>query len=478
MRNKSRFHYENPLISRYASQKMSYLFSPQFKFSSWRKLWVYLAEAQKELGLNISQEQIEEMKAHVDDIDFEEAEKNEKKFRHDVMAHVHAFAKVAPKAAPIIHLGATSAYVGDNTDLIQMKEALILTREKILSALYFLKQFALQYLHLPTLSYTHFQAAQPTTLGKRACLWMQDLLLDLEELDFILKTMPFRGIKGTTGTQASFLQLFEGDHEKVEKLAEIVKKKAGFEKDLSITGQTYTRKIDSRISKALSSIAESASKFSFDLRLLAHKKEVEEPFESNQIGSSAMAYKRNPMRAERIGSLARFVMALEASTAYTASSQWFERTLDDSANKRLAVPQAFLGVDAILNIYANVASAMVVYDKVIAKNLEAELPFMLTENVLMECVKKGGNRQELHEEIRLLSMKAAERVKKEGKDNNLIELMAQSKTIDLSKKEIETLMKPEKYIGRSVEIAKKFIEEEVNVYLKDYVPSQSDDLKV
>lgn len=470
--------YQNPLLERYASREMAYIFSPDFKFGTWRKLWVYLAEGEQREGLAISDEQIAEMKAHLADIDYDYAAKKEKEVRHDVMAHVHTFGKAAPKAAPIIHLGATSAYVADNTDLIQIKEGLLLLRKKILGTLWHFREFALKYAALPTLAFTHFQPAQPTTVGKRACLWMQDLLLDLRELDWTVSELPFLGSKGTTGTQASFLTLFDGDHEKIKRLEAYIAERAGFNKVLAVSGQTYTRKIDFRANALLSAIAQSAAKFAVDLRLLQHRKEIEEPFEKNQIGSSAMAYKRNPMRSERMGSLARFVIALSETTAATASTQWFERTLDDSANKRLSVAQAFLATDAILEIYQNVASGLVVYEKGIARHLDEELPFMLTEEILMEGVKKGGDRQKLHEEIRVLSMQAAEKVKMEGERNPLLELISKNPVFGLSLAELQKIAKPERTVGRSAEQTREFMSQEVDMVLKGFDPPAKSELKV
>lgn len=462
--------YDNPLLERYASAEMARVFSPDFKFTTWRTLWLYLAEAQREEGLPITEKQIAQMRAHLDDIDYEYAARKEREVRHDVMAHVHTFAEAAPEAAPIIHLGATSADIGDNTDLIQMREGLRLIRSKILGVLWHLRHFAREYMNLPVLGFTHFQPAQPTTMGKRTCLWMQELLLDLEDLDHLLTGMPFRGIKGTTGTQASFLTLFDGDHGKVERVDAAVTKKAGFSRALTITGQTYTRKIDARISALLSGIAQSAAKFSVDIRLLAHRKEVEEPFEKNQIGSSAMAYKRNPMRCERIGSLSRFVMALAQSTAYTASTQWLERTLDDSANKRLSVAQGFLATDAILEIWMNVASGLVVYEKMTRRHLDEEMPFMMTEEILMEGVKRGGHRQELHEAIRVLSQQAAQAVKAEGKSNPLLELIAAHPAFRLDLASLKGLMDPSRYVGRSAELTESFLTKEIDPLLEKTPP--------
>lgn len=462
--------YDNPLLERYASQEMAHVFSPDFKFSTWRRLWLALAEAEKDEGLAITDGQLAEMRAHLTDIDYAFAEAKEKEVRHDVMAHVHAFAKAAPSAAPILHLGATSADIGDNTDLIQMREGLALIRGKILGVLWHLRAFAKNYRDVPTLGFTHFQSAQPVTVGKRACMWMQELVLDLEELDFALERLPFRGIKGTTGTQASFLTLFDGDHAKVDRVDASVTRKAGFSRRLSVTGQTYTRKIDYRVLSLLSGIAQSASKFAVDIRLLAHRKEVEEPFEKSQIGSSAMAYKRNPMRCERMTSLARFVITLSDSAAHTAANQWLERTLDDSANKRLSVAQAFLAADAILEIWQNVAGGLVVYEKMIRRHLDEEMPFMMTEEILMEGVKRGGNRQDLHEVIRGLSQAAAAAVKAEGKDNPLLDLIADSPAFPLDRAALAALMDPARYTGRSAEITDAFLEKEVDPHLAGFTP--------
>ena len=460
--------YSNPLVERYSSKEMLKIFSPSFKFSTWRKLWYVLAETEKELGLDITEEQLEQMKQNIDNIDYELAQEMEKKFRHDVMAHVHTFGEVAPKAMRIIHLGATSAFVGDNTDLIQIKEALNLTKKKLINVIEGLAKFADKYKDLPTLGFTHFQAAQLTTVGKRATLWLQSLLLDLEELEFRQETLRFRGVKGTTGTQASFQELFDGDYKKVKELDLRITEKMGFNKRFIVTGQTYDRKVDSEISNLLSNIAQSAHKFTNDLRLLQHLKEIEEPFEENQIGSSAMAYKRNPMRSERIASLAKFVIALQQSTAMTVSTQWFERTLDDSANKRLTVPQAFLAVDAILIIWKNVLEGLVVYPKMIQKHIMAELPFMATEYIIMECVKNGGDRQELHEKIRLHSMEAGKQVKIEGLENDLIERIINDKSFSLDKEKLIQLLEPKNFIGFSSEQVDDFLIEEVNPILLKY----------
>ncbi|MBN2377492.1 MAG: adenylosuccinate lyase [Sedimentisphaerales bacterium] len=449
--------YENPLISRYGSGEMLSIFSPQFKFSSWRRLWLALAESQAELGLPITKKQLAAMRRHLDDIDFKKAARYEKKFRHDVMAHVYAFGDAAPEARAIIHLGATSAYVGDNTDLIQMRKALELVRSRLVRVIDRLGKFARRYRKLPTLGYTHFQPAQLTTVGKRATLWCYDFVTDLEEVQHRLETMVFRGAKGTTGTQASYLKLFDGDQRKVKRLDKLVAKKLGFDKVAPVTGQTYSRKIDANILACLSGVAQSAHKFANDVRLLAHLKQIEEPFEKTQIGSSAMAYKRNPMRCERITSLARYVISLADSPAMTAAEQWFERTLDDSANKRLAVPEAFLAVDAILGIVTNVMDGLVVYPKVIAAAVAAELPFMATEDILMAAVQAGGDRQELHEVIRKHSHAAADQVKNHGRKNDLIERLKNDpafKNVDFN-----DVMKPAKYIGRAPEQVDEFLSE-------------------
>lgn len=453
--------YSNPLAERYSSKEMLEIFSPKFKFSTWRKLWYTLAETEKELGLAITDEQLAEMKANINNIDYELADEMEKKFRHDVMAHVHTFGTIAPKAMPIIHLGATSAYVGDNTDLIQIKEGLNILKKKLINVMDSLAKFSNEYKDLPTLGFTHFQAAQLTTVGKRATLWLQSLILDLEELEFRQDTLRFRGVKGTTGTQASFQELFNGDYKKVKELDKKVAEKMGFNKRFLVTGQTYDRKIDSEISNLLSNIAQSAHKFTNDLRLLQHLKEIEEPFEKNQIGSSAMAYKRNPMRSERISSLAKFVIALQQSTAMTASTQWFERTLDDSANKRLALPQAFLAVDAILIIWKNILEGLVVYPKMIEKHIMAELPFMATEYIIMEGVKKGGDRQELHELIRVHSMEAGKQVKVEGLENDLIERIINDVSFDIDREKLMEILDPKNFIGFAPAQVVDFLESEV-----------------
>ena len=460
--------YSNPLAERYSSKEMLENFSPDKKFSTWRKLWVALAEAEKELGLNITDEQIEEMKANIYNIDYELAAKKEAEFRHDVMAHVHTFGTQAPKAMPIIHLGATSAYVGDNTDLIQIKDGLDIIKTKLVNVISEMSKFAMANKDLPTLGFTHFQAAQLTTVGKRATLWLQSLLLDLEELEFRENTLRFRGVKGTTGTQASFQELFNGDFEKVKELDRRITEKMGFGKRFLVTGQTYDRKVDSEVMNLLANIAQSAHKFTNDLRLLQHLKEIEEPFEKSQIGSSAMAYKRNPMRSERISSLAKFVIALQQSTAMTASTQWFERTLDDSANKRLSLPQAFLAVDAILIIWKNVLDGLVVYPKMIEKRIMAELPFMSTEYIIMECVKNGGDRQELHERIRVHSMEAGKNVKVKGKDNDLIDRIINDKYFNLDKDRLLEILDPKNVIGFAPEQTEEFVNIEVKPILEKY----------
>lgn len=459
--------YNNPLNSRYSSSEMSYIFSDHMKFSTWRKLWVALAEGEKELGLNISERQIEQLRAYINDINYDVAEAREKEVRHDVMSHVYAYGKQCPEAKGIIHLGATSCYVGDNTDIIVMKEALSLIKKKIAVVLNNLKKFALEYKDMPTLGFTHFQPAQLTTVGKRATLWMQDLVMDMENLEFLISTLKLRGVKGTTGTQASFMNLFEGDEEKVKTLDIIVAKEMGFNKSYAVTGQTYPRKLDSIVLNTLSEIAQSAYKFSNDLRLLQSMKEIEEPFEKSQIGSSAMAYKRNPMRSERMGSLARYVLVDALNPAITAATQWFERTLDDSANKRIAMAEGFLALDGVLNLYINISEGMVVYDKVIKAHVESELPFMATENIMMESVKRGGDRQELHEIIREYSMEATKRVKGEGLSNNLIDNIIKDERFKLSKEEILKIIDPIKFIGRASNQVIEFVEEYVNPILEE-----------
>ncbi|MGL6154600.1 MAG: adenylosuccinate lyase [Cetobacterium sp.] len=460
--------YSNPLAERYSSKEMLEVFSPKFKFSTWRKLWYALAESEKELGLDITEEQLAEMKANINNIDYELAAQKEREVRHDVMAHVHTFGAAAPKAMPIIHLGATSAFVGDNTDLIQIKEGLELVKSKLVNVMDGLAKFSLEYKDLPTLGFTHFQAAQLTTVGKRATLWLQSLMLDLEELEFRQDTLRFRGVKGTTGTQASFEELFNGDFAKVKKLDETVAEKMGFNKRFLVTGQTYDRKVDSEVMNLLSNIAQSAHKFTNDLRLLQHLKEIEEPFEKNQIGSSAMAYKRNPMRSERISSLAKFVIALQQSTAMTASTQWFERTLDDSANKRLSLPQGFLAIDAILIIWKNILDGLVVYPKMIEKHIMAELPFMATEYIIMEGVKKGGDRQELHEKIRVHSMEAGKMVKIHGKENDLIERILEDSYFNIDREKLLQILDPKNFIGFAPQQTEDFIKTEIQPILDKY----------
>lgn len=459
--------YQSPLCERYASSEMKQIFSNDRKFSTWRKLWVALAESEKELGLPVSDEQIQEMKSQINCIDYEKAKKYESELRHDVMAHVHTFGDACPKAAGIIHLGATSCYVGDNTDIILMQSGLIQIKNLLLNAVEALTEFAMEYKALPTLAYTHFQAAQPTTVGKRACLWINDLLFDLEQLDFQLNHLKLLGCKGTTGTGASFLELFDGNEKKVEKLEQKIADKIGFSSCQSVSGQTYTRKADFAVLQVLSGIAQSGSKFSGDIRLLSHLKEVEEPFEEKQIGSSAMAYKRNPMRSERIASLSRYVICDLQNTAITASAQWLERTLDDSANRRLAIPEAFLATDGILNLYINVARGLKVYPAVIKKHLDEELPFMATENILMYCVKnKGGDRQKLHETIRRHSVKAAEQVKLYGKENDLLDRLKADNSLGLTSEEIELLLDPVKFTGMAEYQCEKFITETVKPLLE------------
>lgn len=462
--------YESPLSSRYASKEMQYIFSPDKKFSTWRRLWVALARGEMELGLPVTQEQVDELEAHTapEDIDYELAAQKERQLRHDVMAHIHTYGTQCPKAMPIIHLGATSCYVGDNTDVILMREALELVRKKLVRVLAKLGEFAERYKALPTLGFTHFQSAQMVTVGKRATLWMNELLMDLDEVNYRLTTLKLLGSKGTTGTQASFLELFSGDHEKVKALEEKIAREMGFDGVVPVSGQTYSRKMDTGVVNTLSGIAQSASKFATDLRLLCHLKEVEEPFEVNQIGSSAMPYKRNPMRCERICSLARYVMADVMNPAITASSQWFERTLDDSANKRLSVPEAFLAVDAILNIYENVAGGLIVHEKVIEKHVMEELPFMASENIMMDAVKRGGNRQELHERIRVHSIEAGKQVKDEGKPNDLLERIANDEAFGLTMAEITAHMEPKRYIGRCPEQVDEFLREQIVPVLATY----------
>ncbi len=470
--------YESPLSARYAGKEMKYLFSPDKKFRTWRRLWVALAEAEHELGLPVSQEQVEELRAHQDEVNYDVAEAREKEVRHDVMSHVYAYGQQCPKAAGIIHLGATSCYVGDNTDIIIMTEALTLIRNKLAAVLRVLARFAEEYRSLPTLAFTHFQPAQPTTVGKRATLWMQDLLMDLEDVEHQLSKAKLLGSKGTTGTQASFLELFEGDHEKVKELDRKIAEKLGYPACFPVSGQTYSRKLDSQMLSILSGIAQSAAKFSNDVRLLQHLKEIEEPFEKGQIGSSAMAYKRNPMRTERIASLARYVMVDALNPAFTMAGQWFERTLDDSANKRLSVPEAFLAVDGILTLYANVADGLVVYPKVIEQRLRRELPFMATENIMMDAVKRGGDRQQLHEAIRVHSMAAARVIKEEGGENDLLDRIAADPIFGVTREELGDILKPEKYVGRAPEQTLDFLRESVAPVLEKYKDIEAEKAEV
>lgn len=467
--------YESPLSARYASKEMKYIFSPDKKFRTWRKLWIALAESEKELGLPITQEQIDELKAHADDINYEVAQEREKIVRHDVMSHVYAYGVQCPNAKGIIHLGATSCYVGDNTDIIIMTEGLKLIRNKLITVIRNLSKFADEYKALPTLAFTHFQPAQPTTVGKRATLWLQELLMDLEDVEYQLSKAKLLGSKGTTGTQASFLELFDGDHEKCKMLDHKIAEKMGYKACFPVSGQTYSRKLDSQFLNVLAGIAQSAAKFSNDIRLLQHLKEVEEPFEKNQIGSSAMAYKRNPMRSERIGSLSRYVMVDVLNGYFTTATQWFERTLDDSANKRLSIPEAFLAVDGILSLYANVADGLVVYPKVIEQRLRKELPFMATENIMMDAVKKrGADRQQLHEKIREHSMAASRVVKVEGGENDLLERIAADEAFGVTLEELEHILKPENYTGRAKEQTEDFLNECVKPVLEKYADVESD----
>ncbi|ROR27363.1 adenylosuccinate lyase [Mobilisporobacter senegalensis] len=459
--------YQSPLSERYASKEMQYIFSSDMKFKTWRKLWIALAEAENELGLNITREQIEELKEHQDDINYDVAKEREATVRHDVMSHVYAYGVQCPKAKGIIHLGATSCYVGDNTDIIVMTEALKLIKKKLVNVIAELSKFAMEYKGLPTLAFTHFQPAQPTTVGKRAALWLMELKLDLDDLDYMIDSMKLLGSKGTTGTQASFLELFDGDHEKIKQIDKLIAKKMGFKDCFPVSGQTYSRKVDTRVLNILAGIAASAHKFSNDIRLLQHLKEIEEPFEKNQIGSSAMAYKRNPMRSERIASLARYVMVDALNPAITSSTQWFERTLDDSANKRISIAEGFLAVDGILDLYLNIVDGLVVYPKVIEKRLMSELPFMATENIMMDAVKAGGDRQELHEKIRILSMEAGKNVKIRGLDNNLLELIAADPAFNMTLEELKKTMDPSKYTGRSEQQVEEFMEEVINPILKE-----------
>lgn len=460
--------YVSPMSERYASKEMQYIFSPDMKFKTWRKLWIALAEAEKELGLSITEEQIEELKKYADDINYDVAKKREQEVRHDVMSHVYAYGEQCQSAKGIIHLGATSCYVGDNTDIIVMTTALKLVRKKLLNVMNELSKFAMEYRELPTLAFTHFQAAQPTTVGKRASLWLMELKLDFDDICYMIDSMQLLGSKGTTGTQASFLELFDGDHDKIKKLDNLIATKMGYKNCYPVAGQTYSRKIDTRVVNILSGIAASAHKFSNDIRLLQHLKEIEEPFEKNQIGSSAMAYKRNPMRCERIASLARYVMVDALNPAITSATQWFERTLDDSANKRISIPEAFLALDGILDLYLNVVDGLVVYPKVIEKRLMSELPFMATENIMMDAVKAGGDRQELHERIRLLSMEAGRNVKELGLENNLLELIAADPAFNLTLEELQQTMDPKKYTGRSKEQVEDFISEVIHPILEEY----------
>lgn len=467
--------YESPLSARYAGKEMKYIFSPDKKFRTWRKLWIALAESEMELGLPITQEQIDELKAHADDINYEVAQEREKLVRHDVMSHVYAYGVQCPNAKGIIHLGATSCYVGDNTDIIIMTEGLQLIRNKLITVIRNLSKFADEYKALPTLAFTHFQPAQPTTVGKRATLWIQELLMDLEDVEYQLSKAKLLGSKGTTGTQASFLELFDGDHEKCKELDKKIAEKMGYKACFPVSGQTYSRKLDSQFLNVLAGIAQSASKFSNDIRLLQHLKEVEEPFEKNQIGSSAMAYKRNPMRSERIGSLSRYVMCDVLNGYFTTATQWFERTLDDSANKRLSVPEAFLAVDGILSLYANVADGLVVYPKVIEQRLRKELPFMATENIMMDAVKKrGADRQQLHERIRVHSMAASKVIKEEGGENDLLERIANDEAFSVTLEELENILQPEKYTGRAKEQTEDFLNDFVNPVLEKYKDIESD----
>ena len=464
--------YETPLNSRYASAEMKEVFSPDRKFITWRKLWITLAEIEQELGLDITDEQIEELKAHADDINYDVAAEREKKVRHDVMAHVYAYGTQCPKAKGIIHLGATSCYVGDNTDVILMIDAMKIIRKKVLSVIDKLSKFAMEYKDMPTLGFTHFQAAQTTTVGKRACLWVQDLMMDLEQIDFVLNSTKLLGSKGTTGTQGSFMELFEGDSEKVRRLDEMIAEKLGYSGVFAVSGQTYTRKLDSIYANVLSGIAQSCTKFANDMRLLQHLKEMEEPFEKNQIGSSAMAYKRNPMRSERITGLARYIMVDALNPAFTTAGQWFERTLDDSANKRISIPEAFLACDAILGIYNNVAEGLVVYPKVIEKHLMAELPFMATEIIIMDGVKNGGDRQVLHEAIRVHSMEAAKNVKVNGGDNDLIERIANDPIFGMKLEDLEAILDPKNFVGR----APQQVEEYITGTVRPVIEANKDDL--
>lgn len=459
--------YNSPLSERYASKEMQYIFSPDMKFRTWRKLWIALAETEKELGLPITEEQIEELKAHAEDINYDVARAREKEVRHDVMSHVYAYGVQCPKAKGIIHLGATSCYVGDNTDIIVMTQALKLIRKKLVNVIAKLAEFADRYKALSTLAFTHFQPAQPTTVGKRATLWMQEFCLDLEDLEHVLGGMKLLGSKGTTGTQASFLELFGGDQETIDRIDPMIARKMGFDQCYPVSGQTYSRKVDTRVANVLAGIAASAHKMSNDIRLLQHLKEVEEPFEKSQIGSSAMAYKRNPMRSERIASLSRYVMIDALNPAITSATQWFERTLDDSANKRLSIPEGFLATDGILDLCLNVVDGLVVYPKVIEKRLQSELPFMATENIMMDAVKAGGDRQELHEKIRTLSMEAGRNVKEEGRENNLLELIAADPAFNMTLEELQETMEPSRYVGRAREQVEAFLHQVIAPILEE-----------
>ena len=470
--------YESPLNSRYASPEMQYLFSPDRKFTTWRRLWVALAESEMELGLPITQAQVDELKAHVDDIDYEAARRHEERVRHDVMAHVHAYGDVCPNARGIIHLGATSCYVTDNADVLMLRDALKLVREKVVEVLRRLRAFAWEYKGLPTLGYTHLQPAQLTTVGKRACLWMQDLTMDLEEIDFALSTLRLLGNRGATGTQVSFMELFDGDGAKVDELEARIAKKMGMEKVFEVSGQTYPRKLDSRVLDALSGVAQSAYKFAQDLRLLQSFREIEEPFEKNQIGSSAMAYKRNPMRSERICALSRHVMALTQDASMTAATQWFERTLDDSANRRLSLPEAFLATDAVLELYANIADGMVVYPKMIARRVSENLPFMATEDIIMESVKNGGDRQEIHERVRVHSQAAAMRMKQDGLESDLLDRIADDPAFPMSREALTALLAPEKYTGRAEEQTERFIKKIVDPILEKQEAKTIGEIKI
>ena len=470
--------YESPLNSRYASPEMQYLFSPDRKFTTWRRLWVALAESEMELGLPITQAQVDELKAHVDDIDYEAARRHEERVRHDVMAHVHAYGDVCPNARGIIHLGATSCYVTDNADVLMLRDALKLVREKVVEVLRRLRAFAWEYKGLPTLGYTHLQPAQLTTVGKRACLWMQDLTMDLEEIDFALSTLRLLGNRGATGTQVSFMELFDGDGAKVDELEARIARKMGMEKVIEVSGQTYPRKLDSRVLDALSGVAQSAYKFAQDLRLLQSFREIEEPFEKNQIGSSAMAYKRNPMRSERICALSRHVMALTQDASMTAATQWFERTLDDSANRRLSLPEAFLATDAVLELYANIADGMVVYPKMIARRVNENLPFMATEDIIMESVKNGGDRQEIHERVRVHSQAAAMRMKQDGLESDLLDRIADDPAFPMSREALTALLAPEKYTGRAEEQTERFIKKVVDPILEKQEAKTIGEIKI